>query len=95
MQFIAGEQISIQSGRPLVKQVTSFVPLPKYCGIAIETLTYLTDLRTVEGLCRGVHFHQARGCTIPGYLSVAISVWILVVTSVVGSIASDEVARKA
>ena len=27
------------------------------------------------------------GYTIPGYLSVAISVWILVVTSVVGSIA--------
>ena len=67
MQFIGeANQHSVEAtlgqNRPI------FGALPEYCRIAIETLTYLTDLRLLEGLCRGATGPLVRVSRLPGTL---------------------------
>jgi hypothetical protein len=78
-------------GRPWSNR-SIFWALPEYCRIAIETLTYLTDLHfwkvcaVASAASRRIHAPFSRGSiTPPGYLSVAISVWVYVVGAGVGS----------
>jgi hypothetical protein len=55
MQFMADEQSALSLG-DLRQTGPSLVPLPAYCRIAIETLTYFDRPPPLEGR----HFHGAR-----------------------------------